>query len=139
MLHLKYNQSVKDIPNDKEFYYCYRGFKCDKNIGLGWVSEEKFPQILNDRLMTDWYYEIRNLKTDKDSEDKYFFQIFNEDGESEGDFRVEKDVFDNNMVPPYNKPLNTTEKMYYKVGRNEKCCCGSGVKYKKCCLIGGLN
>ena len=111
MLHLKYNQSVKDIPNDKEFYYCYRGFKCDKNIGLGWVSEEKFPQILNDRLMTDWYYEIRNLKTDKDYEDKYFFQIFNEDGESEGDFRVDKDVFDNNMVPPYNYPSKLKEMM----------------------------
>lgn len=22
-----------------------------------------------------------------------------------------------------------------KVGRNEKCTCGSGLKYKKCCLI----
>ncbi len=29
------------------------------------------------------------------------------------------------------KPLKSTA---YKIGRNEKCPCGSGLKYKKCCL-----
>lgn len=38
----------------------------------------------------------------------------------------------------YNEPYSTTDKTPYiapiKIGRNEPCPCGSGKKYKKCCL-----
>lgn len=34
---------------------------------------------------------------------------------------------------PYNVPIIQTQKRV-KVGRNEQCPCGSGQKYKKCCL-----
>lgn len=35
----------------------------------------------------------------------------------------------------YNYDLNKKAKISTKIGRNEKCPCGSGNKYKKCCLI----
>lgn len=38
-----------------------------------------------------------------------------------------------------NYRLQQTKKVYGKVGRNETCPCGSGKKYKKCCLNGKAN
>lgn len=35
-----------------------------------------------------------------------------------------------NLMPPKHKPI----KVEKKLGRNEKCNCGSGKKYKHCCL-----
>ncbi|MEX5438627.1 SEC-C metal-binding domain-containing protein [Acinetobacter indicus] len=35
----------------------------------------------------------------------------------------------------YNYDLNKKVKISTKIGRNETCPCGSGNKYKKCCLI----
>lgn len=35
------------------------------------------------------------------------------------------------------KAMHTTYKREYKIGRNEKCPCGSGKKYKNCCLDSG--
>ena len=110
MIFIKPNESVKDLPNKSEWYYCYRGFTCDHNNGFGWLSELKkngtvlFKDHKNETLLTDWYYDIRNLKTDKDFKDLYFFQVFNEGDVWMGDYRVDKKIFDQNMVPPFNNP-----------------------------------
>jgi len=38
-----------------------------------------------------------------------------------------------NGIKPRETIVNTT----LKVGRNDKCTCGSGIKYKKCCMFIG--
>jgi len=37
------------------------------------------------------------------------------------------------MVPPDQNPMHKE----FNIGRNELCHCGSGKKYKNCCLING--
>ena len=34
----------------------------------------------------------------------------------------------------YDIKLNPTKREYPKIGRNDKCPCGSGLKYKNCCI-----
>lgn len=34
---------------------------------------------------------------------------------------------------PVNIPLTPRQRETKKIGRNDKCPCGSGIKYKKCC------
>ena len=39
-----------------------------------------------------------------------------------------------NHYPSY-EPVETIRRTEPKIGRNQSCPCGSGKKYKKCCLI----
>ena len=46
----------------------------------------------------------------------------------------------NNPIPEKDEIVIPNEKLIYKaktknLGRNEKCYCGSGKKFKKCCLV----
>jgi len=65
-----------------------------------------------------------------------------------GDKKIEVSQVINNIVyqqlaptgavqiptPPKKSFSNTTEKLKKKIGRNDPCPCGSGRKFKKCCL-----
>lgn len=42
---------------------------------------------------------------------------------------------DRGHMKPMNLPLSDRQQKARKVGRNEPCPCGSGSKFKKCCLI----
>lgn len=48
-------------------------------------------------------------------------------------------VIANNTVPQfYTKPnVPQVKREYKKIGRNDSCPCGSGLKYKKCCMNSG--
>ena len=43
-----------------------------------------------------------------------------------------------NILPNINK-ATTVKRDKLKVGRNESCTCGSGKKYKKCCMLTVVN
>ena len=56
--------------------------------------------------------------------------------ESEYEKKREKELHDLNLMGPNDPTSNISiSKPSDKVGRNEDCPCGSGKKYKKCCLI----
>lgn len=74
----------------------------------------------------------------------------NSTDDSSEDYRYTTDVFDKELRAIETKDKNTSEKkkerkVYknkvwereYDIGRNDKCPCGSGKKYKKCCLDSG--
>ena len=46
----------------------------------------------------------------------------------------EMDHFEGKLITDYNIPSQSIKRDNAKVGRNDKCPCGSGKKFKKCCL-----
>jgi len=62
--------------------------------------------------------------------------LFYEDNDFSSDFYY-PDSLDQNLIEPIRWPLFSDRQPYIKektVGRNDPCPCGSGKKYKKCCL-----
>ena len=43
-------------------------------------------------------------------------------------------VFIRNDMEPMGVPIRTVRRTKKKIGRNEPCPCGSGSKFKKCCI-----
>ena len=71
---------------------------------------------------------IREIETDGGSN----FTAF---AESRAHWKVHYKTYNEHFDPPKEeKPLPTPKAKTRKVGRNEPCPCGSGKKYKKCCL-----
>lgn len=69
------------------------------------------------------------LNTPEDIHDMLFSVLPGNDNEADF-FSEEEDFFDDSFFEPSTTVVHTEP----KVGRNDPCACGSGQKYKKCCL-----
>ncbi len=53
---------------------------------------------------------------------------------SEIEYLLNPDSF-NGIIPKMNRKDTTVRNTTKQIGRNDLCSCGSGLKYKKCCMI----
>ncbi len=81
-----------------------------------------------------WYY---GIESSSDESIKYFkktVDLFNTKDYDSATIRNEEYILD--FIEESSKKLGlNVELMKVKIGRNDPCSCGSGKKYKKCCLI----
>ena len=94
--------------------------------------EKKFDGKKTAKLGTEKNPAVVNVKTKKRMQE--VTSIFKKRGWKytiELDPKKPEDVTDLEILLNWPKPQETEE----KVGRNEPCPCGSGKKYKKCCLF----
>jgi hypothetical protein len=106
---------LKDIPEDrlieqrKRYHDMKFGFV--KNIGFNSVFGQDCLQTINDEFPQ---YEILESDAGQEYLDKQYLENFE---------RVMKEQQEKEEL----------QKKHKKIGRNEPCFCGSGLKFKKCC------
>lgn len=49
-------------------------------------------------------------------------------------YHVDDEAARKRGLVPVQRPLTRNERRAMKIGRNSPCGCGSGIKFKKCCL-----
>lgn len=113
------------------------------------INEEDHPSELEPlpENIQEYYsraYESRKIKRPLDEMDKAILEKFNSKGEQLiTKFRsknlygeLEDDDFEEEEENYYYRPapVETIKRVGPKIGRNDPCTCGSGKKYKKCCL-----
>lgn len=102
------NLEIKDAMNKLLFHAKTRKYKEKSNLWFGLIiqpNHNKGPNIKNLLILNEkWTYDENLEEHQKILSNKY------------------------------NYDLNHRVKIKTKVGRNESCPCGSGIKYKKCCL-----
>ncbi len=108
---------------------------------------EPFPENIQEYYSGE--YKNRKIKRPLDEEDRAILAQFNSKGEAlvtefltgiftnnfgNSDFVEweEEDFYDD--YETYDEPVKTIKRVGAKIGRNDPCPCGSGKKYKKCCL-----
>lgn len=126
------------IPRDKEQEYeNYRDERSNYIHAYAMVSKYKYPKaidiviIATEPIMADGrsedIFSIEYGKSLSEEEESEAQRLINED-------RILNDVWlhrGNPLLPKIKEPYRNKKAKY---GRNEKCPCGSGKKYKKCCM-----
>ena len=101
---IRYNYQEGKITEPSDFAYLMEEFRE--------MGEENFK--LFNKLLSLHHEVVKNV-----------FELFKLEKENEG-YQEE--------IEPYKKQIKTIQNSTPKIGRNESCPCGSGKKYKKCCL-----
>lgn len=105
------NRSVKEVLDE---------LKEDEDYSL--ISEEDVISL------EEW---VGKFTDDEDDENEYLFdEDYDDEHEDEMFKRIFHDEYEENRIFSVNVPY----KRENFVGRNDPCPCGSGKKYKKCCL-----
>ncbi|MBQ2644060.1 SEC-C domain-containing protein [bacterium] len=119
----------KNIPN---YDACIKNFlNNDKipNVVIKFVAE-KYPLFLdriNEIMQTS--YTLDELIR------RYKYKNYNKPIISPASILYSSKVFSQIMVKEVRKEERKLEPQIEKVGRNDPCPCGSGKKYKKCCML----
>jgi hypothetical protein len=130
---------------------------CDNDLGdKGLFDEERFkqcevkawnrsgtPKLIESGMIQTEFNVVTTLSAwaDDDSEDEELDSLVNEDVEDFGEFEgfdslmgegglLANILYDENTILENSVPVSSLT----STGRNEPCPCGSGKKYKKCCL-----
>lgn len=118
-------------------------FKLDDKINVGLTIHINSNEINEAQIRLTAH---ANLRKYKEKSDLWFGLLIQPDNKApkiisllvishgwcfDKDFDKQKNI----LKDKYNYDLDNNSKINTKIGRNEKCPCGSGVKYKKCCLI----
>lgn len=104
-------------------YEAWHKLAVEENWGWGWQERDRIRE---------------NFDDDDDEEEDEFDdeEMEDEDWEEYDSIDEEEDDFGSDVVEGFNQRLSgeTIRRDGPKVGRNDPCPCGSGKKYKKCCL-----
>ena len=104
-------------------YEAWHNLAVEENWGWGWQERDRIRE---------------NFDDDDDEEEDEFDdeEMEDEDWEEYDSIDEEEDDFGSDVVEGFNQRLSgeTIRRDGPKVGRNDPCPCGSGKKYKKCCL-----
>jgi hypothetical protein len=114
-----------DLNDDNPNYQCVEDYK-----NWLWIEGNPFcDDYYDEEFSDDEADEEEDEDWDEDAEDdeEYEDDDDNDDGEDIGSLRIDK--VHNEYVPP--QPIHRDSP---PVGRNDPCPCGSGKKFKKCCL-----
>lgn len=110
-----FTELIPKLKNIKDFA------KNNMNFELEQAASEAIDNLNNEsEILNNSYYKIRKNW-------KAFYKNINSNLDQL--LRKEEDFYFESEFIEHTKPIKSN-----KLGRNDKCSCGSGLKYKKCCL-----
>ena len=96
-----------------------------------WRIETHSNILSSDELdVLDGYLLDKNVKDEARKKNVFFAP--------NGPSLTDKIYYEKNGIPYYHPVIGVTMRKSNKVGRNDKCPCGSGLKFKKCCIDKGI-
>lgn len=120
-----------DFENIIEIFKYLKKSCCDLVEYIVWRIETHSNILSSDELdVLDGYLLDKKVKDEARKKNVFFAP--------NGPSLIDKIYYEKNGIPYHHPGIRETPRKSNKVGRNDKCPCGSGLKFKKCCIDKGI-